>query len=147
MPRRAWIIVAALLFLVVSVELARYLSASGNERGAVIRLLEAQGAGDVDEVLRRLDGCAEDPPCVQQVRDNVARLKAKGRPKILLLQSGSAYRLKSTTGLTRVVWADLDDNGPTYVQCVLVRKQWSLVDGATVSLRAIGPRIGNEASC
>jgi hypothetical protein len=33
------------------------------------------------------------------------------------------------------------------VQCVTVRKHWSLIDGATVSLRRIGPRIGNEASC
>lgn len=136
-----------MLFLIVSVELARYLSASGTERGAVIRLLEVQGEGDVAGVLDLLDGCAEDPACAQQVRDNVMKLSAKGRPKILLLQSGSAYRLTTTTGLTRVVWADLDDNGPTYVQCVLVRKKWSLVGGADVSLRAIGPRIGNEASC
>ncbi len=145
--RRLWIVPAVLLFLVVSVELGRYLSASGNERGAVIALLREQAAGDVPKMLERLDGCAEDPGCVTAVRRNVARLAAPGTPKILLLESDSAYTLKSTEARTRVVWAILEKNGPTFVQCVTVRKQWSFVEGATVSLRAIGPRIGNEASC
>ncbi|MCW3017072.1 MAG: hypothetical protein JWO02_4164 [Solirubrobacterales bacterium] len=136
-----------LLFLAISFELARYLSASGNERGAVVTLLKAQAQGDVPAMLGHLDGCAQDPACVAQVRRNAATLNAKGQPKILLLESGSAYTLTSSTGLTRVVWADLQDKGQTYVQCVTVRKHWSLVDGATVSLRRIGPRIGNEASC
>jgi hypothetical protein len=147
LPRRLWIVPVVLLFLVVSIELARYLSASGTERGAVISLLRAQARGDAVSMLDQLDACAQDPPCVAQVRRNAARLRARGQPKILLLESDSAYTLKSSTGLTRVVWADIEDNGPTYVQCVKVRKQWSFIDGATVSLRRIGPRIGNEASC
>lgn len=136
-----------LLFLVISFELARYLSASGTERRAVIELLEAQARGDTAAMLDQLDGCAKAPSCVAQVRRNATRLKANGRPKILLLESGSAYALKNSTGLTRVAWADVKNQGPTYVQCVTVRKHWSLIDGATVSLRRIGPRIGDEASC
>lgn len=147
LPRRAWVVPVVALFLVFSFELARYLSAAGTERGAVIELLKAQGRGDETGMLKLLDGCAQAPDCVAQVRRNAARLRTEGRPKILLLESASAYTLTSTTGQTRVVWADLEDNGPTYVQCVTIAKRWSLIDGATVSLRRLGPRIGNEASC
>lgn len=147
MPRRLWIVPAVLVFLAISVELARYLSASGSERGAVVGLLAAQARGDVAGMLTRLEGCNRDPACVAQVRRNAARLRAASKPKILLLESGAAYTLTSTTGLTRVAWSDVRDNGPTYVQCITVRKTWSLVHGARVHLLRIGPRIGNEASC
>lgn len=136
-----------LVFLVISFELARYLSASSTERAAVITLLRAQARGDVPGMLAELDGCAGTPSCVAQVRRDARRLTATGRPKILLLESGSAYTLSTTTGRTRVVWADIDDKGPTHVQCVTVRKKWSLIGGADVTLERIGPAIGNEASC
>ncbi len=147
MSRRLWIVPLVLIFLVFSFELARYLSASGTERGAVITLLRAQARGDVPGMLAELDGCARVPSCLAQARANALRLTASGRPKILLLESDSAYTLSTRTAKTRVVWADIDDEGPTYVQCVTVRKKWSLIGGADVSLRRIGPRIGNEASC
>jgi hypothetical protein len=147
LPRARWIVPAVVLFLLFSVELARYLSASGTERTAVFQLLQAQAAGDTKAMLERLDGCDAQPRCVAQVRRNAARLDSGGRPKILLLQSGAAYKLKTTTGLSRVAWTALDVKSPTYVQCITVRKSWSFVHGARVSLRAIGPRIDNEASC
>jgi hypothetical protein len=147
LPRARWIVPAVVLFLLVSVELARYLSASGTERTAVYALLKAQAAGDVQGMLRQLDDCEQRPRCLEQVRRNATRLNSGGRPKILLLESGSAYKLRTTTGLSRVAWTALNVKSPTYVQCITVRKRWSFVHGGEVSLRAISPRIGNEASC
>lgn len=138
---------AVVLFLVVSFELARFLSASGTERGAIFALLKDETRGDVPAMLARLDGCSPDPACVALVRQNATRLKRPGRPKILLLESHAAYKLTTTTGSSRVAWTVLDPNGPTVVQCVTVRKSWSVVHGATVELRRIGAPIGNEASC
>ncbi|MCW3041320.1 MAG: hypothetical protein JWM31_3225 [Solirubrobacterales bacterium] len=145
--RLVWIVPAVLVFLAVSFELARYLSASGAERTDVIALLRDQARGDVPAMLARLDGCAADPPCAAQVQRNAARLKTEGRVKILLLESGSAYKLSTSTGLSRVAWTALDVKGPTVVQCVTVRKRWSMLHGARVELERIGPRIGDEASC
>lgn len=146
-PRRLWIVPVVLLFLLASLELARYLSASGAERSDVVALLRAQARGDVPGMLARLDGCAEDPVCVGTVRRNARRLRTPGRVKVLLLESKVSYKLSSTTGLTRVAWTDIDDPAKTVVQCVTVRKRWSFVHGAHVELRRIGPRIGDEASC
>ena len=98
-------------------------------------------------MLARLDGCAQSPPCAALVRRNAARIKRPGRPKILLLESDAAYKLSTTTGISRVAWTVLEPKGPTFVQCVTVRKSWSMVHGAKVHLRRIGPPIGNEASC
>jgi hypothetical protein len=147
LPRRAWIVPVVLLFLVISFELARYLSASGSERSDVIALLRDQARGDVPAMLRRLPDCAEQPACAAQVRANARRLRTGGRVKILLLESDSAYTLSSKTGVSRVAWTNLDDADRTVVQCITVRKSWSLIHGARVQLRRIGPRIGNEASC
>jgi hypothetical protein len=147
LPRRAWIVPVVLLFLVISVELARYLSAPGAERSDVTTLLRAQGRGDVKAMLGELHGCAEDPACAAQVRRNAARLRVPGRVKILLLESDTAYTLSSTTAVSRVAWTDIEDPARTAVQCITVRKSWSFVHGARVELRRIGPRIGDEASC
>lgn len=145
--RLLWVVPAVVLFLAISFELARYLSAPGSERGDVIALLRDQARGDVPAMLARLPGCAADPACVAVVRRNATRLKTPGRVKILLLESGSAYKLSSSTGLSRVAWTVLDVKAPTVVQCVTVRKSWSLTKGARVQLRRISPRIGDEASC
>jgi hypothetical protein len=147
LPRRVWIVPAVVLFLVISVELARFLSASGAERADVVKLLRDQGRGDVPGMLAQLHGCAADPACVAQVRANAAKLRVTGRVKILLLESKSAYTLTSTTGTSRVAWTDIDHPSRTAVQCITVRKSWSLVHGARVQLRRIGPRIGDEDSC
>ncbi len=147
MLRARWIVPAVVLFLLVSVELARYLSASGTERNAVYALLKAQAAGDVEGMLDELDGCSGRPRCLAQVRQNATRLSPGGRPKILLLESDSAYKLSTTTRQSRVAWTSLDVGAQTYVQCITVRKRWSFVHGGVVDLLAIGPRIGNEDSC
>lgn len=136
-----------LLFLAISVELARYLSASGAERSDIVALLRDQGRGDAAAMLARLDGCADTPDCAQTVRRNAAALRTPGRVKLLILESKTSYKLTSTTGPTRVAWTDLSNDGKTVVQCVTVRKSWSFVHGARVELRRLSPRIGNEASC
>lgn len=147
MPRRAVIAVAVVLFLAFSVELARYLTASGNERTEVLRLLDAEARGDVAGVVGLLDGCEDSPACTKLVARQVPRLRHAGDAKILLLESKTAYKLKSSTGVTRVAWATLDPAGPTRVQCVTVHKKWSFVGGASTSLRSISAPIGLEESC
>ena len=150
LPRRRllWIVPAVIVFLAISFELARYLSASGSERSDVVALLRDQARGDVAGMLKRLDGCAQDPACVAQVKRNAATLKTSGHIKILLLESKSAYKLSSSTGRSRVAWTDLDNGkSPTVVQCITVHKSWSMTHGARVALERIGPRIGDEASC
>ncbi|WP_354698649.1 hypothetical protein DSM112329_04337 [Paraconexibacter sp. AEG42_29] len=147
MPRRVWIVPAVIVFLAVSVELARYLAASGSERSDVVALLRDQARGDATAMLERLGDCDEKPACAAIVRRNARALRTDGNVRVLLMESDTSYKLSTTSGLTRVAWSDLDKDGATFVQCVAVRKSWSFIHGARVQLRGISPRIGNEASC
>ena len=69
------------VFLGISLLLARYLSTENRERNAVYALLRDQARGDARGVLRRLDGC--DARCRAAVETNVRRLARPGAVKIL----------------------------------------------------------------
>jgi hypothetical protein len=145
--RTAWIAAAVLVVAVVGFLLARYLTTENRERNAIHALLQAQAAGDAAEMLRLLDGsCLRDRRCVQTVGENARKLERPGDPKIISLDSKTAYALGDATGLTRVAWTVVD-NGLPVVQCVSVHRGGSAIAGRTVTLLRISAPIGNEASC
>lgn len=139
------IVLAVVLFAAASFELARFLSASGTERSKVFELLREEARGNTAGVLARLHDCG--PGCRATLTAQVPKLAHPGDVKILLLESGTAYTLGSSTGISRVAWDTLDPDGPTHVQCVTVRKHWSFLSGASTSLLRVSAPIGNEASC
>jgi hypothetical protein len=120
--RRRWIAIAIVPFLLVSFELARFLTSAGAERERVYDLLVEQ---------------ARTTPRFNAVRD----------PKILKYDSETAYALGTKTGRARVAWADVDHNGLPVVQCVTVRRTWNFLTGASVTLGRLSAPIGNEAGC
>jgi hypothetical protein len=67
--RRRKVLLAAVgvvVFLGISLLLARYLSTENTERDAVYALLRDQARGDAKAMLRHLDAC--DAPCRADVR-------------------------------------------------------------------------------
>jgi hypothetical protein len=135
---------AVVVFLAISVVVARWLSADTDERGQVTELLRAQVRGDADAVLRKLDAC-RDPACIATVRANARKLKDPGAIKIALYQSQTAHAVRSRTKPTRVVW--FTRNRLTTVQCVLVRRSGNALTGVSVSLLRLSAPIGRESSC
>lgn len=146
MRKRVLAAIGVLAFLVVSFGLARFLTTENRERAAIADLLDAQARGDARRMLSLLDGCASDARCRATVAANARRLQRPGEPKILRLDSATAYALGAVTGTTRVAWAIVDGSLPV-VQCVAVRRGGSALAGRTVSLLRISAPIGNEASC
>ncbi len=147
MRRRALITAGVLAFLVLSFLLARWLTTESRERGVVLDLLEAQARGDARGMLDVLDpSCAAQPRCRATVVANARRLRTPGEPKILRVDSKTAYALGAATGLTRVAWTVVDRRLPV-VQCVLVRRSGSALAGRDVTLLRVSPPIDNEASC
>ncbi len=141
--KRALIAVGIVIFLGVSLLVARWLNTDTVERGAVVELLRAQIRGDAAGMLELLD-CA-DEPCRAIAGQNAQRLKAKGELKVVLYQSGTAHALKSRTRQTRVVW--ITPGRLTTVQCVLVRRKGNAIAGTSVSLLRVSAPIGRESSC
>lgn len=146
--RRASLLTASVLaFLAISLLLARWLSTEGRERTAIHRLLVAQARGDADGMLMQLaPTCRADARCRSTVIAGARRLDRGGDPKILNLESQTAYALGAATGTTRVAWTVVGRGLPV-VQCVRVRRGGSALAGRTVTLQSIGAPIGNESSC
>jgi hypothetical protein len=147
-PRRIALIGAAVLvFLAISLALARWLSTESDERDLVFAVLRAQARGDAPGMLAGLDGsCSRDPACRAQVRANAARLARPGEVKILSYQSTTAYALGAATGRTRVAWTVIDRGLPV-VQCVDVRRTGNALTGRSVQLMRLSAPIPRQGSC
>jgi hypothetical protein len=140
------IALGVLVFLAASFQLARFLTAENRERAAVFALLEDQARGDVAGVVARLDDCAG--PCADDVAASVARATRPGEVKILRLDSAANFTLGDRTARSRVAWAaDVESGGEAVVQCITVRRSWSFVSGASVTLLRLGAPLPPEKGC
>lgn len=149
MRRPGRIVVAVLVvvaFVAVSAVLARVLSANGAERTAISELLEAQARGDAAAMVRRIDGCADEPSCRATVQENARSLRSPGEFELVRLDPSTSFSLGGgATETARVVWAT--PSRTTVVQCVEVRRGGDVVSGLQVDVLALSRPIGRETSC
>ena len=146
MSRRTKLLIAAgvVLFLGISLLLARYLSTENTERDAIYALLRDQARGDVPGMLGQLDGC--DASCRAAVESNARRLKRPGDVKILAYDSSTSYALGGASGPTRVAWTIVNRQLPV-VQCVEVQRTGSVLTGRAIHLRRLSAPINSTGSC
>src|SRR3712207_394261 len=126
------------VFLTVSLLLARGLTGAGVERARTLEVLEAQARGDAAAVLERLPACRREPACVSVTRTRVERLKRSGAVKILSFEPSARLTVTRQVGSARVAWR-VGDELPV-VQCVRVRRDGPL-QGGRVELLAISAPI------
>jgi hypothetical protein len=144
--RRVIIGLGVLAFLAVCLELARFTSAENTERSAIFALLQEQARGDARPVVARLSGC--EAGCAAGVTRTVARVRRPGAIKILRLDTAGGSSLRSTTGRARVAWAaDVTAGGLAVVQCITVRRNWSFLSGASVTLLRLSAPLPPEQGC
>jgi hypothetical protein len=136
--------VGVVVFLAISLLLARYLSTENRERDAVYALLRDQARGDAPAMLADLEGC--DARCRADVRANARRLARAGEVKILAYQSSTSYALGSAEGPTRVAWTIVGRQLPV-VQCVDVRRTGNVLAGRGIKLRRLSAPIDRQGSC
>jgi hypothetical protein len=139
------IAILVVLFLAISVLLARFLSTENVERDDILAVLQAQAKGNAQGMLGKLGSCRSRPACVATVKDNAVKLRRSGAVKILLVKSKTAYALSSTTGVTRVAWTVIGKL--PVVQCVRVHRAGNFFSGMSVTLLSIGPQIPGEGEC
>ena len=143
--RAVLIAVCTLLFVAVSVELARFLTVENAERNDAEMLIQAQARGDANRMLELLHGCRERPACVASVQANANRLRRSGAVKILSLKSRTAYSLGGSSGKTRLAWTVI--GRLPVVQCIEVQRTGNVLAGINVRLLSLSPPIPNEADC
>ncbi|MBA2349056.1 MAG: hypothetical protein H0V81_12245 [Solirubrobacterales bacterium] len=146
MRRRVIIAFGVLAFLVIAFEAARFLTAENVERSAVFALLEDQARGDTVAVTAALEGCTRQ--CADRVARTVRSARRPGEVKILRFDAANRFSLGRSTGRSRVAWAvDVASGSEAVVQCVTVRRDWSLISGASVTLQRLSAPLPPEKGC
>lgn len=138
------IALGAIVFVAISLLLARYLSTENRERDAVYELLRDQARGDAQAMLGRLSDC--DARCRANVAYDARRLKRAGEVKILAYSSSTSYALGHAEGPTRVAWTIVNRQLPV-VQCVQVERTGNVLAGATINLRRLSVPIDRQGTC
>jgi len=143
---RVIVLIAAgvIVFLAISLLLARYLSTENRERDAVYALLRDQARGDAPAMLKRLTAC--DARCRANVTYDARRLERAGKVKILAYSSSTSYALGHSEGPTRVAWTIVDRQLPV-VQCVEVERTGNVLTGSTINLRRLSVPIDRMGTC
>jgi hypothetical protein len=134
----------AIVFVAISLGLARYLTAENRERDAVYALLRDQARGDAQAMLERLSAC--DARCRANVAYDARRLKRAGAVKILAYSSSTSYSLGHAEGPTRVAWTIINRQLPV-VQCVQVERTGNVLTGSTINLRRLSVPIDRTGTC
>jgi hypothetical protein len=135
----------SLLFLAISLGLARVLNANGAEQSAIVSLLQAQARGEASAMIGQLEGCAQRRSCVADARATASRLRSPGNVKLVRLDASTSFSLGGHDGVARVVWKT--PSSSTIVQCVDVHRGGDVIGGLSVELRALSRPIGHQAAC
>jgi beta-lactamase class A len=138
------IALGAIVFVAISLLLARYLSTENRERDAVYELLRDQARGDAQAMLSRLTDC--DARCRANVAYDARRLERAGEVKILAYSSSTSYALGHAEGPTRVAWTIVNRQLPV-VQCVQVERTGNALAGATINLLRLSVPIDRQGTC
>jgi hypothetical protein len=138
------IAIGVVLFVAISLLLARYLTNENRERDAVYALLRDQARGDARAMLERLEAC--DARCRANVEADARRLERAGEVKILAYDSSTSYALGHAEGPTRVAWTIVNRQLPV-VQCVEVERTGNVLTGTTISLRRLSVPIDRQGTC
>jgi hypothetical protein len=145
--RRLLIALGVIVFLAISVLLARFLTSDNLERERDVALIEAEARGDATGMIAKLSGCREKPSCVATQKANAGnpRLRRRGEVKVLSLTSATANSPTGATGKTRLAWTVLGQL--PVVQCIEVRRTGNALTGVHVALLSLSAPIDNEADC
>lgn len=139
------IVLAIVLFLVISALLARAFNVGGAEDAAITNLVRAEGRGDTKAVIALISGCASSPACRAHAARLSAKLRHPGAVATVAIQNSSSFSLGSTVGTTRVVW--IAGQSLPRTQCVRVRHAGSVIAGFRIELLKVSPRIVTDADC
>jgi hypothetical protein len=135
-----------LVFLAISVLLARVFSTDGAEHSAIAGLVQAEASGNSQGMVSHLEGCRENASCRAQAARLSSTLRRRGKLSILQLAPSTGFSLTGTTGVARVAWNVSSDPRPV-VQCVRVRRSGDAIQGLQVQLLKISGRIPSDGDC
>jgi hypothetical protein len=139
------ILLALLVFLAISIVLARVFSLDGTEQTAITLLIKDEAAGNRSAMIGRIKGCHTSAACRARIANDAAELRRSGTISILQLNPSAGFSLTSTVGTARVAWRA--GSSLPVVQCVRVRRAGNALTGFQVELLKLSRRIASDSNC
>ena len=147
--RRRYVIASiglgVVLFVVISVLVARAVGVGDAQNGAVTELVRAEAGGDTNRVIALIHGCRKDAACRVHAAALTASLRGSGEVSILELNPAANVAVTSSVGTARVAWT-VGSSLPR-VQCVRVRNAGTVFSGFDIELLRVSVRQPSDASC
>jgi hypothetical protein len=141
----ASIVVGVVLFLFISLLLARAFNAGDAEDAAITSLVQAEARGDTAQVVSMISGCRASAACRARAAANTSTLRHPGKVSIAEINPSSTFSVATTEGTARVAW--VVGNSLPRVQCLRVRHAGSVLEGFTIELLTLSRRIASDADC
>lgn len=141
----ASIALGVVLFVVISVLVARAIGVGDAQTAAITALVKAEASGDTNRVIDLIDGCGHSPACRTRAAALTAALRRPGNVSIIDMIPSANVAVTGSTGTARVAW--LAGSSLPRVQCVRVRNAGSVLSGFTIELLRVSARQPSDASC
>jgi len=143
-PRRAILtVLGVVVFLGISVILARFFELDNVERTDELSVLTAEIHGNAASMHAQLHACSYG--CPADVRIDARTLRRHGSVLILAWSSQTSGTLTTSEGWTRVAWK-VGSSLPV-VQCFRVRRSGNAITGLTVTLLRVSRPIPDTSDC
>jgi hypothetical protein len=147
--RRRYVIVSIfvglVLFVVISVLVARAVGVGDAQTAAITDLVKAEASGDTSRVIALIDGCQHSPACRTHATALTSALRRPGNISIIDLTPSVNVAVTGSTGTARVAW--IAGSSLPRVQCVRVRNAGNLLSGFDIELLRVSVRQPSDASC
>jgi hypothetical protein len=139
------VVLGIVVFVAISVMLARAFNAESAERAAVTDLIKAEARGDAAAAANQLRNCAPTAGCRARVASNTATIHHAGGVQVLQLEPSTSFSLGSTLGSARIAFR-IGGSLPI-VQCIRVRRAGNVVSGLQIELLAVSAPLKGDATC
>jgi hypothetical protein len=148
--RRRYVIasigLAVVLFVVISVLVARAVGVGDAQTAAITDLVKAEARGDTSRVIALTENCRQNAGCRTRAAALTATLRRPGTVSILQVSPSANVAVAGSVGTARVAWT-VGGSLPR-VQCVRVRNAGSVLSGFTIELLRVSLRQRfSDASC
>jgi len=133
------------LFVVISVLVARAVGVGDAQSAAITDLVKAEASGDTNRVISLIAGCRRDAACRARAAALTAALRRPGSVSIIDMTPSVNVAVTGSVGTARVAW--LAGSSLPRVQCVRVRNAGSVLSGFEIELLRVSVRQPSDASC
>ncbi|HEY2439045.1 MAG TPA: hypothetical protein VGI07_02375 [Solirubrobacteraceae bacterium] len=136
---------AVVLFVVISVLVARAVGVGDAQNAAVTALVRAEARGDTNGVIALISGCSRSAACRARAATLAASLRSPGALSVLQVQPSTNVALSGSVGTARIAW--LVGSSLPLVQCVRVRNAGNVLAGFTIEILQVSGRLASDATC